>query len=173
MTEAAENKRNNNKVPRSKVAQILWITCSIIVVGLAVWLILAYGASPATPPAPNNSTGNSSVPADRVDVVYFHFTQRCSTCVHAENMTLYTLETYFADELANGKVTFQSINMEDQANADIVAEYNSPSYLALCINTVTNGTDNIEEVTDIWYVGDEEFVDILKNDVDQSLAGAA
>jgi hypothetical protein len=146
-----------------------------VLAGVALCVGVVYAVSNVPPAASVEQPGsnNSSVPADRVDVVYFHFTQRCSTCVHAENMTLYTLETYFADELANGKVTFQSINMEDQANADIVAEYNSPSYLALCINTVTNGTDNIEEVTDIWYVGDEEFVDILKNDVDQSLAGAA
>lgn len=167
MTEATKNKGNNNKVPRSKVTKILWITCSIIVVGLAVWLILDYGASPPTPPTSNNSSG----PADRVDVVYFHFTQRCPKCLHAENMTRYTLETYFADELASGKVTFQSINMEDPANADIVAKYNNPSYLIVCINTVTDGTEHIKAVTDIWYVGDEEFVDILKNDVEQSLTG--
>ena len=120
-----------------------------------------------------NNRAQTTLQSRPTEWTLFTFTLHSATCVHAENMTLYTLETYFADELANGKVTFQSINMEDQANADIVAEYNSPSYLALCINTVTNGTDNIEEVTDIWYVGDEEFVDILKNDVDQSLAGAA
>jgi hypothetical protein len=117
----------------------------------------------------------SSGPVDRVDVVYFHRTQRCSTCLYAEEGTRYTLETYFADELASGKVTFQSINVQDEANADIVEKYNNASYLTLCINTVRDGTDHIEVVTDIWLVigNDEAFVEIVKSNVEKSLKGEA
>ena len=115
----------------------------------------------------------SSGLADRVEVVYFHRTQRCHTCMYAEEQTRYTLETYFADELASGKVTFQSINVQDEANADIVEKYNNASYLTLCINTVRGGTDHIEEVTDIWFVigNDEAFVEIVKSKVEKSLSG--
>ena len=115
----------------------------------------------------------SSGSADRVDVVYFHRTQRCYTCRYAEEWTRYTLETYFADELASGKVTFQSINVQDEANADIVEKYNNASYLTLCINTVRDGTDHIEEVTDIWLVigDDEAFVEVVKNKIEKSLNG--
>jgi hypothetical protein len=115
----------------------------------------------------------SSGLADRVDVVYFHRTQRCHTCLYAEEATRYTIETYFADELASGKVTFQSVNVEDEANADIVEKYNNASYLTLCINTVRDGTDHIEVVTDIWLVigNDEAFVEIVKSKVEESLTG--
>jgi hypothetical protein len=168
MTEATKNQENKN-VPKSKVTRILWIACSIVVVGLAVWLISAYGTPPATPPVSNNSSG----PADRVDVVYFHRAQRCHTCLYAENMTRYALETYFADELASGRVTFQSIDVEDGANAEIVEKYNNASYLTLCINTVIGGTDHVEVITDIWYVIDNDgaFVEIVKDRVEQSLTG--
>jgi len=117
------------------------------------------------------NSNNSSGPADRVEVVYFHRTQRCSTCIYAEEGTRHTLETYFADELASGKVTFQSINVQDEANADIVEKYNNASYLTLCINTVRDGTDHIEEVTDIWLVigNDEAFVEIVKSKIEESL----
>jgi hypothetical protein len=136
---------------------------------LAAWLIVAYGTSPATPPP----SGNSSGPADRVDVVYFHRTQRCHTCLYAEEQTHYTLETYFKDELASGRVTFQSINVQDEANADIVKKYNNASYLTLCINTVRGDTDHIEEVTDIWLVigNDEAFDEVVKSAVEKSLNG--
>jgi len=128
-----------------------------------------YGGS-ATDSLPINV---SSGPADRVDVVYFHRTQRCYTCLYAEEQTQYTLETYFADELASGKVTFQSINVKDEANADIVEKYNNASYLTLCINTVRDGTDHIEVVTAIWLVigDDEAFVEIVRNKIDKSLSG--
>ena len=169
MTEATKNKGNKNKVPKSKVPKILWIVCPIVLVCLAVWLIVVYGTSPATPPASNNSSG----PADRVDVVYFHRTQRCYTCLYAEEHTRYTVETYFADELASGRVTFQSINVQDEENADIVEKYNNASYLTLCINTVKDGTDHIEAVTDIWLVigDDEAFVEIVKNKIEKSING--
>jgi hypothetical protein len=142
-------------------------------IALCVGVVYAVtNVPPATTDEQPNSN-NSSVPADRVEVVYLHFTQRCSTCVHAENMTVYTLETYFADELASRKVTFQSINVDDPKNAEIVAKYGNPSILTLCINTVIDDTDHIEEVTDIWYVSDQEFADILKGDIERSLAGEA
>lgn len=100
MTKATRNKGKKNKVTKSKVTKILWIVCPIALVCLAVLLIVAYGTSSATPPPSNNSTGL----AERVDVVYFHRTQRCPTCIHAEELTRYTVENYFKDE---PKLTFQ------------------------------------------------------------------
>jgi len=170
VTEATKNKGNKNKVPKSKVPKILWIVCPIVLVCLAVWLILAYGTSPATPPPSNNSSG----PADRVDVVYFHRTQQCYSCRYAEEGIRYTLETYFKDELASGKVTFQSIDVQDEANADIVNKYSAYTS-SLFINTIKDGSDHIEQVTDIWLVigDDEAFVEVVKSEVEKSLSGEA
>jgi len=149
VTKATRNKGNKNKngskVPKSKLTKILWIVRPIALVGLIVWLILAYGMSPATPPTSNNSSG----PADRVEVVYFHRTQQCYTCRYAEEGTRYTVETYFGDELASGKLTFQSIDVQDSKNAAIVEKYGAYTS-SLFINTVKDGTDHIEQVTDIW-----------------------
>ena len=168
MTKATKNKGKKNKVTKSKVTKILWIVCPIVLVCLAVWLIVAYGTSPATPPPSNNSSG----PADRVDVVYFHRTQQCYTCRYAEEGTRYTLETYFKDELASGNVTFQSIDVQDEANADIVNKYGAYTS-SLFINTIKDGSDHIEQVTDIWLaIGDDEaFVEIVKNKIEKSLNG--
>jgi hypothetical protein len=168
VTEAAKNKGTKNKVPKSKVTKILWIVCPIVLVGLAVWLILAYGTSPTTPPASNNSSGL----ADRVDVVYFHRTVRCYSCQYAEAGTNYTVETYFADEMASSKLTFQSVDVQDSKNAAIVEKYDAYTS-SLFINTIKDGTDHIEQVTDIWLVigNDEAFVEIVKSEVEKSLSG--
>jgi len=172
VTKATKTKGNENEVTKSKRTRILWIVSPIVLIGLIVWLVLAYGASPATPPAPNNSTGNSTSPADRVDVVYFHRTQRCYSCTYMEDAARYTLETYFADELASGKVTFQVFNVEDEQNADVVEKYQS-SYLSLYINTVRDGTDHIELVTDLYTLigNDEAFAETLKSKIQKSLTG--
>jgi len=170
VTKATRNKGDKNKAPKRKVTRILWIVIPIVLVCLAIWLMLAYGTSPATPPASTNSSG----PADRVDVVYFHRTVRCYSCQYAEAGTNYTVETYFADEMASGKLTFQSVDVQDEANADIIEKYGAYGS-QLFINTVKDGTDHIEQVTDIWYVlgDDEAFVEVVKSKIEESLTGEA
>ena len=168
MTEATKNKGNKNKVPKSKVTKILWIVCPIVLVCLAVWLIVAYGTSPATPPTSNNSSGL----ADKVEVVYFHRTQQCYSCRYAEEETRYTVETYFDDELDSGRLTLQSVDVQDSKNAAIVEKYGAYTS-SLFINAIKDGTDHIEQVTDIWLVtgDDEAFVEVVKNKIEASLKG--
>lgn len=142
--------------------------CPIIVVCVAVWLILAYGTSPVPSPEPDGPSGA----ADSVEVVYFHTTRRCYSCQYAEAGTSYAVETYFNDELTSGKLTFQSVDVQDSSNASIVAKYGAYTS-SLFINTIRNGTDHIEQVTDIWYVlgNDEAFVETVKNRIEKSLNG--
>ena len=178
MTETTGNEgsknKNKNKVPKSKRTKILWIISSIVLIGLAVWLILAYGVSPATPPASNNSTGNSTSSVDRVDVVYFHRTQRCYSCYYVESGANNTVETYFGDQLASGKLTFQSVDVQDSKNAAIVEKYGAYG-IQLFINTIKDGTDHIEEAAEVYLLigRDEAFVDALKSKIGQSLGGEA
>ena len=139
----------------------------ILLVCLALSLMVGC-TSPTTPPPSDTSSG----PADRVEVVYFHRAQRCYSCIHAEEGIRYTVETYFADELASGKVTFKVINVADEENAAIVNKYGAYTS-SLFINTVRDGADHIEEVTDIWlFLGnDEVFTEVVKNKIEKSLEG--
>jgi len=84
------------------------------------------------------------------------------------------VETFFKDELASGKVTFQSIDVQDSKNAAIVQKYGAYGS-QLFINTIKDGSDHIEQVTDIWFVigDDEAFVEIVKDKIERSLEGEA
>jgi len=102
-------KRKNGKSEEEKgvTMNIVIKTLShLLLVCLALSLMLGC-TSPTTPPPSDTSSG----PADRVEVVYFHRAQRCYSCIHAEEGIRYTVETYFADELASGKVTFEVRSM--------------------------------------------------------------
>ena len=139
----------------------------LLLVCLALSLMVGC-TSPTTPPPSDTPVG----PADRVEVVYFHRAQRCYSCYYAEDGINYTVETYFADELASGKVTFKVINVADEGNATIVNKYGAYTS-SLFINTVRDGADHIEEVTDIWlFLGnDEVFTEVVKNKIEKSLEG--
>ena len=133
----------------------------------AKYAVLAPLAPEEHPPS-----DTSLVPTDRVDVVYFHRTQRCSSCKYIEAGTRYTVETYFADELTSGRVTFETFNVQDKENAVIVKKYGAFTS-SLFINTRRDGTDHIEEAADIYPLigNDEAFVEALRSKIEKSLKG--
>ncbi|MBA7663338.1 hypothetical protein ES703_71378 [subsurface metagenome] len=145
------------------------IWSSFLLTILVAGMLCACGSPAPEVPSPSDT---SSTPADRVEVIYFHRAQRCYSCVYAEEGTRYTVETYFADELASGKVTFEVFNVEAKENAAIVKKYGAFTS-SLFINTIRDGTDHIEEVADIWFVlgKDEAFMEIVKSKIEKRLKG--
>ncbi len=59
------------------------------------------------------------------------------------------VRTYFQDELASGKLTFQIYAIGNKATVDVVKKYNALGS-QLFVNMVTNNTDHIKDIQDIW-----------------------
>jgi len=141
--------------------------------------ILCSCSSPAQPATPSLAPTNTQVPptpqpstsgTNVVEVVYFHRAQRCSGCIYAGDTTEYTVETYFADKLASGKLVFKMLNLQNPANAAIVEKYGAYTS-SLFVNDIKGGIDHIEEVTDIWFLlhNDEQFVNLVKGELEKHL----
>jgi hypothetical protein len=154
------------------------VLSSFLLIILVASLFCACGSpapeAPPTPDTPSNPDGSdmSPTPVIKVEVVYFHRTQRCHSCIYAEDTTRYTLETYFADELASGKITFASFDVTAAENAATIEKYAAYTS-SLFLNTIIDGIDHIEEVTEIWTVlgDDQAFIGIVKSKIEQSLSG--
>ena len=129
-----------------------------------------------TPPtSPNSTQETPSVQpsyggGDYVEVVYFHRTRRCYSCQWAGDAVEYTVQTYFANELASGRLVFTMLDLQNETNTDIVNEYGAYGS-SLYINNVVDGIDHIEHIPEIWYhVGDtEEFIDVLRPEIEKAL----
>jgi hypothetical protein len=142
--------------------------------GLATMLLLTIGLVSACKVPSENTNGQPTVTPsaqDVVEVVYFHRAQRCAGCIHAQDTTEYTLNTYFADELENGEIVFMALNLQDANNSAMVQKFGAYTS-SLFLNDVEGGADSIEELTDIWFVlwDDEEFVDTVKTAIEECLA---
>ena len=142
--------------------------------GLAGILLLTIGLVSACKVQSGGTTDQPTVTPsvqNGIEVVYFHRAQRCSGCIYAQNMTEYTLSTYFADELQNGNIVFMALNLQDANNSAMVRKFGAYTS-SLFLNDVKGGVDNISEVTDIWFVlfDNDKFVNVVKSAIEERLS---
>ena len=86
---------------------------------------------------------------DKIEIIDFHSTHRCFSCQTIEQFTQLALAEFFQPELSSGKITFQSINVEEGQNQPIVQKFQARGS-SLFINVIRDGKDNIEEDTQVW-----------------------
>lgn len=63
----------------------------------------------------STNQGENSIEIDKIEIYYFHFTRRCITCNAVESVTKETIQEYFSKEMKSGKITFKSINLDEDA----------------------------------------------------------
>jgi len=62
------------------------------------------------------TAGNNS---DKIEAYYFHFTARCTTCRTVEASARENLESLYPDQVKQGLITFQSVNLDDDSSKDL------------------------------------------------------
>jgi hypothetical protein len=126
-----------------------------------------------SPSAATAATLPDGVTVTRVEVVHFHPTRQCDSCITVGNYANATVTTYFADELKSGKVAFREVNGELPENREIVERYGaSGSSLFLGVYT-SDGGFYPEENIKVWYRTDnkQRYMDYLKGVIEKRLAG--
>lgn len=88
--------------------------------------------------------------ANKIEVIDFHSTHRCMTCNAIESSAKYTLETYFSDELKNGNVTFQVVNVDDEKNYKLAEKFEATG-TALFLNVIVNGKETQIDLTEFAF----------------------
>ncbi len=122
----------------------------------------------------NSTTASQNVSFDdsiKVEVYHFHGTQQCYSCIKVGELAEKTVNTYFKDELASGKLVFGHINGELSENQNLVNRYGVTSS-SLWIGTYVNGEFNKEQNINVWYKinNEQEYMDYLKAIIEQKLA---
>lgn len=54
--------------------------------------------------------------SDKIEAYYFHFTARCTTCRTIEAEAKKNIETLYPNQVKQGLITFQSLNLEEAPN---------------------------------------------------------
>lgn len=152
----------------------------IIVIGLSLLFVALTGC---TTQARLQDTGaqetnaivqstNDLARVEKIEVIDFHTTRRCVTCLGMEKNAQATLEKYFKNELERGKITFQSINMEESLleTAELVQKY-QPIGSSLYINVIRNGESDFEQDMTAWKLArqDAKFEVYFKEKIENLL----
>jgi len=129
---------------------------------------VASGSSPApatNPPKENTPSPSQNVlPADKIEVVHFHGTHQCWSCITVGEYALKTIKERFPNEYASGKIVFKDVNGELKENQEIVLKYQARGS-SLFVNTIRDDKDDIVEDTTVWrLVGNEsQFTRYFEN----------
>jgi len=107
----------------------------------------------------------------KIEVLDFHSTHRCMTCNAIEANTKYTLDTYFAKEMKEDKISFQVINIDEKENEEIAEKYEAAG-TSLFLNVIKNGKETHIDLTDLAFLkgnDQEAFSKELKSKIDAEL----
>lgn len=107
----------------------------------------------------------------KIEVLDFHSTHRCMTCNAIEANTKYTLDTYFAEELKDDKITFQVINVDEKENENIAEKFEA-SGTALILNVIKKGKETQINLTEFAFMNGNDqdvFSKELKAKIDTEL----
>jgi hypothetical protein len=97
-----------------------------------------------------------------IDVYYFHRTDRCATCLSIEENTKNTLDTYFAEELKDGTISFYSICYEGDEDKAAIDKYKVDAP-ALYLTKVKKGKETHKDVTEYAFDNSLHHADKFKD----------
>jgi beta-glucosidase/6-phospho-beta-glucosidase/beta-galactosidase len=96
----------------------------------------------------NTKKANSSV--NKIEVIDFHSSHRCTTCKAIESGAEYTIQKYFATEVKEGKMTFLTVNVDDEKNSAMAENFEAAG-TALFLNVIVNGKERHIDLTDLAF----------------------
>ncbi|MDD4106726.1 MAG: nitrophenyl compound nitroreductase subunit ArsF family protein [Candidatus Shapirobacteria bacterium] len=131
-----------------------------IAIVLVMGLGFLFGGSGTVSKAENDPTPTpvSSIPkiettlpsgAEKIEVLHFHATQQCWSCITVGEYALKTIVDNFPDEYQSGKITYKDVDGELLENRKIVEKFRA-SGSSLFINVIKDGQDHIEEDVTVW-----------------------
>lgn len=128
----------------------IYIAIFGIIVGLLLVIYVPKYLSGGNDVEGVNNTSFTGEKIDKIEVIHFHGTRQCDSCIKVGKLAEETINENFKSELKSGKITFQHINAESYENPEMVQKYGVRS-VSLWIGVYTKEGFYPEEVVDVWY----------------------
>jgi hypothetical protein len=126
------------------------------------------------PAAPAVAAPAPAEPPATVFVTYFHTTARCVSCVKIENLTELTMTTRLSGPVAEKRVVFRSVNIDEPANAHFAKDYNLYTK-SVVVSEVKGGSEvRWKNLDQVWHLlgNPESFQSYVEREVQAFLEKA-
>lgn len=131
---------------------------------LAGFMMLVFSVSSCNAQPEKKQTLSSSSGND-VEVYYFHNTVRCVTCNTIEAETRKNIEMLYTDQVKTGKISFNSLNLEEISGKAIGAKLGVSSQTLLIVKG--DQKINITNEGFLYAVSKpDKFRDVIKGKID-------
>lgn len=97
-----------------------------------------------------------------IEVLYFHGKQRCVTCNAIEKLTREVLNTSFANEVKNGRISMRIIDISNKDNEKIVDKH-EVSWSSLIIVKHDGAEERSVNMTEIGFANAKSKPDVFKS----------
>ncbi len=132
-----------------KTFKIVGLVAIGIVAIFVLQLLLTSGKNNSEMNGVNSGNTESSGSVDKIQVVHFHATQQCWSCITVGEYAEKTIKEKFPEEYESEKIEYLDINVESSENSSIVNKFGA-SGSSLFINVIRDGKDNISEDVQVW-----------------------
>lgn len=149
-------------------------TLALILAGMMVviGILMINGSGGKTLGSANSDSDRQvkTAPADKIEVMHFHATQQCWSCIKVGEYALKTIEEKFPEEMASGKIVYRDVNGELSENQELVRKYQARGS-SLYINAIRDGQDDIKEDLTVWRLVNNEgrFIDYFEGKLSELL----
>lgn len=109
----------------------------------------------------DNTATEKSTEKDRVEVLYFHGKQRCATCMAIEKHTIEVVNTLFADELKNGTLVFNTVDLSTPEGEKTADKY-EVTWSSLFVNKWKDGKELRHNLTEFGFGNARKDPDAFK-----------
>jgi len=145
----------------------------LLVIVIAIIIILTSYSIMTLNSLHASQNSNASGIVEKIEIIHFHPTQQCLSCKLVGRYAEETVNTYFQNELSNGKLAFMHINGELANNSEIVKKYNATGS-SLWIGIYNSNGFHAEQNVNVWYkiYNKTEFMDYFRGVIEEKLNGA-
>ena len=131
-------------------------------------ITLCLGLIDCTNDKANHFTEKKQIKKNVVEVLYFHGTQRCATCMAIEKNVKELIETVYAEELKKGELVFRSVDISQEK--DLTEKYEVSWSSLILVDYDMNGNDNTTNLTKFAFGNARTAPDKFKSELSEQLS---
>ncbi len=123
-------------------------------------------------PITGNVVANKISFSNKLEIYHFHATRQCNSCKTIGAYAEETINTYFKNEKASGRIIFDHINIDLPENKELVTKYKATGS-SLWLGSYDKNGFHPEENVNVWYKiqNKQDYMNYLKELIEKRLAG--